>query len=247
MPIGGYRRSRRSRYGRGWVIGFLGIATVGLVACGSSGATAGPSSTSASHTTAAGSGSTGTTTGSGGPPSGLDLAKLGSLTDYSATMTDNGTTLSYSAHSPTDWEFGTGSTPILHVDGFSYTKSVNAQGQPVWYKTADNPGAYQHTAYPGAVAQFIGFTKATGVTVVRGAPCSAAGVAGHAWSVRSPSNSTLTEQETACVADQSGALLSLGTGASGSAVPSSGFSYSVTVTSIGNVATIPVPSPVQAG
>lgn len=245
MHIGGFHGSRRSRHGRGWVIGFLGIATVGLAACGSSGAAAGPS-TSASHTTTAGSGSTGTTTGSGGSPSGLDLAKLGSLTDYSATMTDNGTTLSYTVHSPTDWELSVG-TPIVYVGGFSYTKSVNAQGQPVWYKSADSPGGYQQTAYPGAVAQFTGFTKVAGATIVKGAACTAAGVAGHTWSIKSPSNSTVTEQESACVADQSGALLTLTTGASGSAVPSNGFAYSMTVTSIGNVATIPVPSPVQAG
>ncbi len=149
-------------------------------------------------------------TGSGGSPSGIDLAKLGSLTDYSATMTDNGTTLSNSAHSPTDWELGTGSAPILHVDGFTYTKTVNPRGSRSGARPPTARAITSTPRTPGAVAQFIGFTKAAGVTVVRGAPCSAAGVAGHMWSIKSPSNSTLTEQESACVADQSGALLSLG-------------------------------------
>jgi len=227
------------------MLGLVPMAAAVLSACGSS--------TAASTTTTAapaGSSAAAAPTGSsapGGTVSGLDLSKLGSLTNYTGTMTDNGTSISVSVNSPTNWQETLGNIPTLHIDGFSYGKSINAQGQPVWYKNADSPDEYQQSPYPGAVAQFSGFTKVGGASIVRGAACTVAGVTGHTWTIKSPTTGTLTEGESACVADQSGALLSLGTSASGSAVPSNGFAYTYTMDTVGGVPVTPVPSPVQAG
>lgn len=225
------------------LIGPVAVAAAALAACGSSTAVSATSSTGSTGSTAtsasSGSGPTGTV-------SGLDLSKLGSLTNYAGTMTDSGTSISVSVHSPTDWQETLGSSPALHIDGFSYGKSINAQGQPVWYKSADDSQAYQSSPYPGAAAQFAGLTKVAGATIVRGAACSVAGISGHTWTIKSPNDVAASSAASACVADQSGALLSLGSGISGSAVPTGGLSFTYTMTSVGGVAVIPVPSPVQS-
>lgn len=161
-------------------------------------------------------------------------------------MTDNGVSISARVHSPTDWEMALGRLPTFHIGGYSYGKGVNAQGSVVWYKSTDSPQAYQHSPYPGAAAQFAGFANVGGATIVRSAPCSVAGIAGHIWTIGSPARSTLSEGESACVADRSGALLSLTTSARGSAFPKRGLSYSFRMTSVGAIAVIPVPSPVQS-
>jgi hypothetical protein len=226
------------------LIGPVALAAVALAACGSSTAVSATSSTGSS------TGSTGTSAPSGSGPtgtvSGLDLSKLGSLTNYAGTMTDNGTSISVSVHSPTDWQETLGSSPALHIDGFSYGKSINAQGQLVWYKNADNSQAYQSSPYPGAAAQFADLTKVGGATIVRGAACSVAGISGHTWTIKSPNDVAASSAASACVADQSGALLSLGSGVSGSAVPTGGLSFTYTMTSVGGVPVIPLPSPVQS-
>jgi hypothetical protein len=230
-----------------------GLAMLGMVTMGAAVLSACGSSTRASTTSTTATGGSSTTaapTGSSVPSgtvSGLDLSKLGSLTNYTGTMTDNGESISVSVNSPTNWQETLGNIPTLHIDGFSYGKSINAQGQSVWYKNADSPDEYQQSPYPGAVAQFSGFTKVGGASIVRGAACTVAGVTGHTWTIKSPTTGTLTERESACVADQSGALLSLSTSASGSAVPSNGFAYTYTMDTVGGVPATPVPSPVQGG
>ncbi len=191
----------------------------------------------------------GATTGpaAGATKAGLDLAELGSLTDYAGTMTDNGATISVEVHSATDWSESTGGTPMLHIGGVVYVKTVSPTGQPAWAHTPDPASAYQQSPYPGAVGQFSGFTKVADATVTKGAACAAAGVPGHTWTIASPHTSVLSERESACVADASGALLSLTTGANGTAVPASGFAYSFTITQVGGVPAIAVPSPLLAG
>lgn len=218
---------------------------VALAACGSS-TPAAVTSTSAGSGGTTGSGGTAATAPSGGS-SGLDVAKLGTLTNYTGTMTDNGASIAVTVHSPTNWQESLGTIPTFHIDGASYVKSINAQGQPVWYKNADPPTAYQQSPYPGAVQQFVGFTKVAGATIVRGASCTVAGTGGHLWTITSPRNPVLREGESACVADQSGALLSLNTTGGGSAAPASGLSYSFTMTTVGSVPPFAVPAPVAAG
>lgn len=241
------RGARYSKLAAGrfsWHAAAIGAAAVGLMACGSSGPATSP------VTKAAGAATTSASAGAAtnGASSGLDLSKLGSFTSYTGTMTDNGEVISVRVHSPADWQETLGKTPpSLYIDGSAYGRSLNAQGQPVWYRNTAPPQVYEQSPYPGAAQQFAGMTKVYGVTVVRGAPCTVAGVSGHTWTIKSRSSGMLAEGESACVADQSGALLSLNTSASGSDVPASGLSYSYTMTSVGGVPSIPVPSPVQAG
>lgn len=223
-------------------IACAGAATVGLAACGSSAATSGTRTGSSTQS----DGSTATTSGRT-TTSGLDLAALGSLTDYAGRMTDNGATISVEVHSPTDWSESTGGFPILHVDGTTYVRTVGPSGRPGWVHSPDTASSYRQSPYPGVATQFADFTKVADATITKGAPCAVAGVAGHTWTIASPHTAVLSEQESACVADGSGALLSLTTGASGSAVPANGFAYSFTVTEVGGVPALAVPSPLLAG
>lgn len=178
----------------------------------------------------------------------LDFARLGSLDNYSGTMTNHGLQISVDVHSPTDWSetLGHGS-PIIYVDNYSYGKSVDARGKFVWYKNRAPRDVYQQSPYPGAVAGFRDFDKVAGRTITRGKPCTVAGIPGRLWTIASPRTHYLSESDTACIANGSGALLEFYSGAAGSVVPKQGWSYSFIVTSVGRTASIPVPSPVVTG
>lgn len=230
----------------------------GLSACGSSGAV--PSGSTASSTSRPSTTSTGTSSSGSGAastvpsttttappvvsPAGLDLTKLGSLTNYSYTFTDNGVVITGSVHSPTDWRTNQ-PLVVLHIDGFTYGKFGS-----VWYKNTDAALSYEQSAYPGAVNQFFGFLRIAGATTTRGSSCTEAGVAGHIWTIKTGAagSSVLSELASACVADRSGVLLSAAFGAKGSSIPnaSKSLSDSFTVNSIGTVGTIAVPSPVHS-
>ena len=224
--------------GHGSVLLFLAALTGwGLAACGAAGpATTGASTAPRTPTPAASAGAGGAAT--------LDLAKLGSLTNFAYTQTINGVTFSGQVHSSTDWE-ATAPFVVRHVDGSSYAKLGHT-----WYQGHDAPQAYAQSPYPGAVAQFAGFTRVYGATTRRGGACTAAGIPGHTWTIASPSNAAaiLTELASACVADASGALLTLSVGASSSAIPGAthSLSDSLVITAVGSVAWIPVPTPVQS-
>ena len=133
---------------------------------------------------------------------------------------------------------------MLHINGSSYAK-VGA----TWYKNSDSPQAYAQSAYPGAAMQFSGFTRVSGATTRRGGVCTESGLPGHTWTIASPTGAAaLTELASACIADGTGALLALSVGAHSSSIPGSTHSLtdSLTITSVGSVALIPVPSPVQS-
>ncbi len=234
----GYGAPRRGKAASG--IFPLGGAAIAfgllLAACGSS-AGSSPTTTGAAPGTAPTTGPTAQTSGGG-----LDFAKLGSLTNYVGTMTDNGVSFKYVVHSPTNWEELLGKVAEVHVGGYVYTQIGS-----FWSKIPDGPNVYKDSAYPGAVAQFTDFRKVAGSTLTKGAACSVAGISGHYWTLASPHTATLSESETICLADSSGALLSFGSGASGSAVPANGFAYTFTISQVGGVAAFSAPAAAQAG
>lgn len=137
---------------------------------------------------------------------------------------------------------------MLHVYGRAYFRTTNTPGGTLWYENPEAADSYLNSPYPGAVSNFTGFAKTSGANITRGGACKVAGVAGRSWTITSPATSTLTKQETACVAGASGVLLSLRTTASGTAVPSGTFYYRFTINQIGNVSAIKTPAPLhQAG
>ncbi len=195
-----------------------------------SGGSSGPSGSSSSFDGGAAGGSI--------PGTPLTLAGLESPTNYAftlvipSTLADGGsTTQMTSVDSPSDWEEQLGNLPVeIHISGFVYVKLGSA-----WSKNPDPPDSYQHGALPGFAEQFFGMASNPSATVTSAGPCTVAGTNGHTWNV-APKGST-TVLASACVADQGGAMLSSSIGASDP--------QTFTMTAIGTVAPIPVPSPIQ--
>lgn len=173
------------------------------------------------------------------------LSNLESLTNYSFTFNDNGSDITGEVHSPSDWELVQPALE-LHVGGKIYTKLVK------WYVEPEGSNNYQSAPYYGAVEQFVGMLKVYGAKVTKGPVCTEAGVSGHLYTIgsRALNSHYLTEMASACIADQGGAMLSEQMGATGSAVGSAipsatkSLSAGFTVTAIGTVPVLPVPSPV---
>jgi hypothetical protein len=174
-------------------------------------------------------------------------AQLGSLTNYTFAFTDNASAIDGKVHSPTDFQT-TQPAVVLHISGSTYTKLGST-----WYKTSQPANqahqGYATSPYPGAIENFLGLLKVSGVAVTKGAPCTEAGQSGTTFTIGSKelNSSVLSELGTACIADHGGALLSWALGAQGSGVATSthSASYSFTIDSIGGVPAIPVPSPVK--
>ncbi len=256
-----------SRVGTGSTGHRLPVAAVGIVAvaaaltlaaCGSSSApvatgTGGKSATSASPggTTAAASSSTRAPTPHATSVPGASAlptkAQIGSLTNYTFTLTDNGSNITGKVHSTTDFQT-TQPTAILHISGTTYTQLGST-----WYKTSQPANqahqGYATSPYPGAIENFLGLLKVSGVAVTKGASCTEAGRSGTSFTIGSKelSSPVLSELGTACIADHGGAMLSWALGAQGSGVENSthSVSYSFAIDSIGTVPSIPVPSPVK--
>jgi len=172
---------------------------------------------------------------------------MGSLTNYTFTLTDNGSQIKGSVYSPTDFQT-TQPTVELHTNHATYTKLATT-----WYETSQPANQannnYSTSPYPSAIKSVLGYLKVAGAAVTKGASCSEAGQAGTTFSVESKELNTgvLSSLATACFANHGGALLSFALGAQGSGVgtPGHSASYSFTVTSIGTVAQIAAPTNVK--
>jgi len=231
------------------------LAVLGLVlaACGSSGssstsssATAGKTSTPSSSPATGSSAPTPHATSVPGASALPTKAQLSSLTNYTFTFTDNGAlAVKGSVYSPTDFQT-TQPSVTLHTGHATYTKLGTT-----WYETTQpaNQDSYASSPYPSSVQGFLDFLKVAGAVVTKGASCTEAGQAGTTFTIESKelNSKLLSELSSACIANHGGALLSYSVGAQGSGVGTPGHSatYSFTVTSIGTVAEIPVPTNVK--
>ncbi len=118
--------------------------------------------------------------------SGLDLARLGALTNYRSKLTDNAAlTSTYRVHSPTDWEVFDGKLQPLDVNvrGSEYELIPHVSNLELTYKWERTGPAqsYDQSPYPSYARGFAALTHATGVKVVRGKQCRQPGIAGHLW------------------------------------------------------------------
>lgn len=166
----------------------------------------------------------------------LDLAKLGSLTDYTAKLVVNGRLEeTFRVHSPTDRETFTGGKLPLSVDvgGWQYLRVPKVSGTKLTYawQKSGRAGPYRLFTYPSYANGFAALTHVTGSKLVRGGVCHEAGLAGHLWHFAAAAPGAVYPHVSACVADRSGALLSY------EQPPLQTF----IVTGVGNVAPIPVP------
>ncbi|HUY97666.1 MAG TPA: hypothetical protein VMW47_08635 [Verrucomicrobiae bacterium] len=222
----------RSKLAR-WAVGIaLGASPLAFTACGPTPSTSRSSGAAPSLVTR----ETTTTTATGRRLDGLDLAKLGSLTNYTATMTDSGTfTLTYRVHSPSDWEIFSGRpSPLsVNVGGSRYAEVPKVSGATVtysWRKTGRSQ-PYAQAPYPSYAGGFAALTHVTGARVVKGGLCRDAGVAGHLWHFAAAAPGAVYPHVTACIADRSGVLLTY------RQPPIQTFA----ITSINDVSVIPVP------
>ncbi len=177
---------------------------------------------------------------------GLNLVKLGSLTNYVAVQTDNGQNIgTYKVHSPTDWEMVNGGANPLYVNinGFEYTYVPNFSGSQVTYSWQKSGSAqpYDESPYPSYVKGLIGLTKVSGVKLVRESVCTEAGLSGHIWKTVPSIAGAVAPNISACIADSSGVLLSYDQGTSSSIYGNvASFTQTFTITSIATVPTISV-------
>lgn len=216
----------------------VAAAAVLVAACGSS------SSGSAHSTNSPAPAATSSTT-TRAPSGGLNFTALGSLTNYEAEMTTGAQTYKVVVSSPTNWSQNLNNLAMIHVNGSVYSGLESSAGIP-WTVKKDPANAYATSPYPGAVGQFTNMRKVTDVAITKGGACTVAGVAGHQWKIASPQTSAAAVTDVACVADSSGALLSLNSQLHG-AVPGGGAGYSFAITRIGGVAPLSAPSKVSAG
>jgi len=201
-----------------------------LAACGSTPSATSPPGGSASPSRPA------TSNAAAGARDGLDLAKLGVLTNYSATTTDNGQFIqTYRVYSPSDWEVFEGKpTPLsVNVSGFTYLDVPDVTGTAVTYTWQRSGSAqpYAQSPYPSYAAGFAALTHVTGAKLVRAGACSQAGIAGHLWHFAAAAPGAVYPHVSACIADQSGALLTY------DQAPIQTFA----ITGVNDVAAIPVP------
>ncbi len=219
-----------------------------FAACGSSGSS---KTDAAGQTNPTGTSSSTTSTDltsatSGG---GLSLARLGSLTNYSfvSTAGNDGYTFTITGevHDPTDWETHSTSPDVTDYDvngrGYSVALGQVIAGSP---QTLDG-----ETSYAKAL---IGYTHVTGIQITTGGVCDVAGVRGATYQVKTPGAdaSLLVETATACVAKNTGALLSYSAGVPGgsaaSAVHITGANTSFKITAVGGIAPIAAPQTTPA-
>ncbi len=199
-----------------------------LAACGSTSSSLGSSGASASPSSPA--------TTNAAAPDGLALAKLGVLTNYTSTITDNGQfTETFRVHSPSDWEVFEGKpTPLsVNVGGFTYLDVPSVSGTTLtysWQRSATTQ-SYAQSPYPNYAAGFAALTHVAGAKLVRAGACIQAGIAGHLWHFAAAAPGAVYPHVSACIADQSGALLTY------DQAPIQTFA----ITSVNDVAAIAVP------
>ncbi len=165
----------------------------------------------------------------------FSLAKLTALKNYSFAFSDNSFKITGAVYSSNNWSE---SQPSLseYINGYIYTKLG-----PNWYRMAQGSSNYSSSPYPGAAQNFLGLLKVAGAKVVQSGSCSYANLDGTIWKIETPnSNKLVNILASACIAKSNDALLEYNLGASGSAINSS--SYSFTIISVGNVPSLTAPS-----
>ena len=234
-----------SRFGAGRENYLFGsLMTIGALLLGAGLAACGSSSSVSSSPSSAGVSTTSTTARST-TLAGLDLSKLGSLTNYSAKLVNNNIlTLSYRVHSPSDWgSFAGGPEPLsINIGASSYERMPSISGGAVSYswKKVGPADPYQSTPYPSEVKGFIGLTHVSGATLVKKGSCVVDGISGHQFQFVAKGGSIFTLKAQACVADSSGVLLSFDEGSSGTEGPV-GYTSAFAITGVNNVGVITVP------
>lgn len=176
-------------------------------------------------------------------PRGLDLGKLGALSNYRAELVDGSSRELFVVHSPTDWETFTGGPypASVNVAGSEYARQAVISGTHVSFewKRLGPAESYRDTPYPGYASGFARMTHVTGVKLVHGARCRDAGVAGTTWRFAAARRGAAYPRVAVCVADRSGVMLQYVEGAIDLTTRS--FVTSFEITGIGDVRAIPVP------
>ncbi len=223
-------------------------AAVLVAACGSSGSSK-TADAGQTNPTSASSSTTSTDSTSGTSGGGLSLARLGSLTNYSfvSTAGNDGYTFTITGevHDPNDWETHSTSPDVTDYDVNGGGYSV-ALGQVI-------PGPPQKLAGEATYAQaLIGYTHVAGIRITTAGTCDVAGLQGTTYQLKTPGAdaSLLVETATACVATNTGSLLSYSSGVPGgsaaNAVHLTGASTSFKVTAVGGIAPIAAPKAAPA-
>ena len=176
----------------------------------------------------------------------VSALKLGSLTDYSATLDDNGFITKYRVHSPLDWEdFASKPTPLsVQVNGFNYSLVPVIKGTSVkvmWKRIGPAQDYSAAVPYLGYARGFFALTHVSGARLVRGSSCRQAGVRGHWWGFAAAARGAAFPHVVACVADRSGWLLNYGFATLSSGGSPVGLRMSFEITGVNNVGYIPVP------
>ncbi|MHB1769728.1 MAG: hypothetical protein ACYCPH_01455 [Minisyncoccota bacterium] len=174
-------------------------------------------------------------------PGNISLARLESLTNYSFTQVTNGggrsMTISGNVYDANNWEM-TAPWKVIHIGTQTYTNLGK------WYLS------HQSYAPPlsGFAEQFWGMASNPTLRLREDGGCHFANTAGHVWTVVSANgNAENIVPMSACIADQSGALLQSVAGLSNALSGNKNLGDSFTITSIGTVQPIPAPSPVVSG
>jgi hypothetical protein len=192
-------------------------------------------------------------TSSVGSYAGLNLSKLGSLTNYTAQITENGKSLVIlKVHSPSDWEqssagstsANSNSSTSININGSQYLYTPTVSGTQVTYSWQKSGPAdsYAQSGYPGMVQGFIGLTKVSGVKLVKTSSCTQAGLTGHIWVTKPAVTGAVAPNISACIADSSGVLLTYDQGVSSSIYGQAASNTTTfSITGINNVPLITVP------
>ena len=170
-------------------------------------------------------------------------ARLTSLANYSFSLTiGNGstsTTITGKVYSPTNYFIAVGPIQTYHANGKTYEVEGNQPPQRVTLGKNFFNGQGLNTA----AHTFLLLSNVPGATVRTNGKCSVVGTTGTSYLITSSSTQASSNQSpVACIANNSGTLLSLTQGTPSTAASStSGQYYSFEVTGIGNVSPIQLP------
>ena len=173
-------------------------------------------------------GSSGTAPSTAVLPGNISLARLESLSNYSYTEVNSGggrsMTISGNVYSADNWETTISSMVIRYIGTTSYAKLGK------WYasKGIQTPPLSEYAG------QFLKLATNPALRLREGGSCNFANTAGHVWTVVNTNFNILLIS--ACIADQSGALLQ--------SSESKNMGSTFTITAIGTVRPFTVPSPV---
>ncbi len=146
-------------------------------------------------------------------------------------------TISGNVYSSSNWE-ATAPWKVIHIGTQTYTNLGK------WYLSQGN----YTPPLPGFAEQFWGMATNPTLHLREGGSCNFANTAGHVWTVVNANGSTESiVLMSACIADQSGALLQSVAGLSNAISGNKNMGDSFTLTAIGTVQPFTAPSPVVGG